>query len=282
MIRCGIVGGGFVGEATSLFKCKDVEVIIYDKNPDRCVPKAVTLQDISKCDIVFVAVNTPMEKSGKCCTLIVESVINDLRKLNSEISIVVRSTVPPGTCDRLNVSFMPEFLTEKNYLEDFKNCKYWILGSKDLKCQDLIKEIIHLANKNDKIISDIVKITNTQEAELCKYIRNCFLALKVSFFNEIFSYCKEKKIDYNIATCLATLDERIGVSHTTVPNYEYGSSKPLYGAGGHCFPKDTNALLFDMVSVGMKSFVLDAQIRRNEFIDRPDKDWQQDKGRAVI
>lgn len=281
-LSAGVCGGGFVGEATSLFGCEEIEVKIFDKNPDRCVPKNTTMKDIANCDVVFVAVNTPMHKSGKCCTSIVETVIDQIKEENPNAKIVIRSTVPPGTSERLNVSFMPEFLTEKSYLDDFYNCKDWVFGSEDQEVINLVKEIVDTAHKYKKIKYNNFHVTKTKEAELCKYIKNSFLATKVSFFNEIYEYCQVKEIDYESAKNLACLDERIGNSHTTVPNIEYGSDKQKFGYGGHCLSKDLPAISASMKESGMDSFIINNVILRNKLVDRPDQDWNKMKGRAVV
>jgi UDPglucose 6-dehydrogenase len=74
----------------------------------------------------------------------------------------------------------------------------------------------------------------------------------------------------------ATQDNRIGSGHTKVPGHDGHK-----GYGGTCFPKDTNALVNFMKSIDVDSYILDATIERNETVDRPEKDWELDKGRAV-
>jgi UDPglucose 6-dehydrogenase len=111
------------------------------------------------------------------------------------------------------------------------------------------------------------------EAELTKYTRNCFLALKVSFFNEIHNICSLLNINYDNFIKGVVCDDRIGASHTQVPGHD-----GKFGYGGTCFPKDTNALnSFAKNELNMESFILSAAIERNETIDRPDQDWKNDK-----
>jgi UDPglucose 6-dehydrogenase len=103
------------------------------------------------------------------------------------------------------------------------------------------------------------------------------LATKVSFCNEIYQFCKLKGIDYENVRKLAANDDRILHSHTYIPGPD-GKK----GFGGTCFPKDTNSLKYEMENAGMKSYILNSAIERNEKIDRPEKDWNENKGRAVV
>jgi UDPglucose 6-dehydrogenase len=112
---------------------------------------------------------------------------------------------------------------------------------------------------------------------MIKYVRNCFLALKVSFCNEIEEYCTKKEINYENVRNLAMMDNRIGSSHSVVPGHD-GSR----GYGGTCFPKDMNALTTEMEKIGMKSYILRNSIIRNEEHDRSKKDWFANKGRSVV
>ena len=91
------------------------------------------MKDIIKSDIIFISVPTPMNKDGSCHIGILESLIKSIQEYKDldDLIVVIRSTVPPGTADKLNCYFMPEFLTEKNYINDFKYNKEWIFGLKN-------------------------------------------------------------------------------------------------------------------------------------------------------
>ena len=112
---------------------------------------------------------------------------------------------------------------------------------------------------------------------MIKYFRNTFLSVKVSYCNEIYEYCKLKNINYETVRKIAATDKRIGLSHTEVPGPD-----GKFGFGGTCFPKDINGLVFDMKKNNMNSIILNSAINRNENHDRKEKDWENDKGRAVI
>lgn len=107
--------------------------------------------------------------------------------------------------------------------------------------------------------------------------KNCFLSTKVSFCNEIYQFCQTKGINYENVRKIAANDDRILHSHTYVPGPD-GKK----GFGGTCFPKDTNSLSYEMVKSGMKPYILDSIIERNKIIDRPEQDWNDNKGRAVV
>lgn len=285
-MKIGIIGNGFVGKATTILSNSEVELVVYDIDPKLCSPVGTTINDLKICELIFISVPTPMKKNGKCCLSIVESVVNNLR-INNVIDepnnfIVIRSTVLPGTSDNLGCYFMPEFLTEKNFMDDFRNCKEWIFGLKgnnkyDEIFKNKINKLFTLAKKHKCITYNSTNFVKNKEAEMIKYFRNCFLALKVSFCNEIYDYCQLQDIDYESVRELATRDDRILDSHSKVPGHD-----GKRGYGGTCFPKDTKALLNSMYDIGMKSFIFEAMDYRNDNIDRVEMDWKLNKGRAII
>ena len=282
-MKIGIIGNGFVGRATNKLECKDVNVIIYDVVPKLCSPPTTTLYDICNCDIIFISVPTPMNKDGSCHINIlidVLSQINGIVRICDKL-IVIRSTVPPGTCDNLGCYFMPEFLTEKNYINDFINNSNWIFGLKgkplDNEFKNKITELINLSYKNNKIKHNTINFVTNKEAEMIKLFRNNFLATKISFCNEMYQFCNKKDINYENVRKLAVLDKRIGESHTNVPGHD-----GKHGFGGTCFPKDTNNMLHELKKNNVDSYIINGVVNRNEKIDRPDHDWKKNIGRAVI
>ena len=118
---------------------------------------------------------------------------------------------------------MPEFLTEKNWQDDFKNCKTWIFGLKqnaDKENELFIKNIKALwteAINNNFIKYNKLEFVSSNEAEMIKYFRNVFLAVKVGVCNEIEMFCSKKQINYEKVRNLACEDDRITSSHTQVP-----------------------------------------------------------------
>ena len=282
-MKIGIIGNGFVGKATNQLKCKDIDIFAYDINPDFCNPKGLTLNEMNDCEIIFVSVPTPMDKDGSCHLGIVRSVLKDLQNVSYNGFIVLRSTVPVGTSDELKCYFMPEFLTEKNYVQDFIHTTDWIFGKlgvseeKDASFESKIRELFHLALENDCVKSNNLHFLTNKEAEMVKMFRNCFLSTKVSFCNEIYEFCEKKGINYENMRRVAANDDRITQSHTSVPGHD-GKK----GFGGTCFPKDTSSLNYEMKKCGMKPYIMDAIIERNDKVDRPEKEWMADKGRAFV
>ena len=239
--KVGIVGQGYVGKALKVgFKSDNIEINTYDKYlSDQSTVKDLNELILSS-NIIFICVPTPMKKNGECFTGIVEEVVKDINILaDDKKTVIIKSTVPPGTTEKLNeicknisLIFNPEFLTEANFLDDFKNQKYIILGGnkKDL---DLVENLY-------SIIFPEIKINRTTSinAEIVKYFLNTYLATKVSFANEMKILCDHVNADYHQIVNLVIQDNRIGKSHLMVP----GPDGKL-GFGGSCFPKDINALL---------------------------------------
>ena len=283
-MNIGIIGSGYVGNATKLLGCKDEAndlddnlVLVYDIDESKRTPPDLKMSDLQMCDVVFVCVPTPARPDGTCDTRIVETVVSDLKDLDIT-SIVVRSTVPVGTCERLGVAFMPEFLTERNWENDVKNTREWIIGcdhQDDKLFKTVMKRIFVTAKRNGRIKGANFVWASTKEAEAAKLVRNAFLATKVSFFNEMHDWCSKMNMNYNALAQIVSMDERIGAGHTQVPGPD-GKK----GYGGTCFPKDMNSLLHQIKNVST-SHIIAAAVYRNEIVDRPEKDWKEDKGRAV-
>ena len=279
----GIIGQGFVGSAIREGLKDYYDLFTYDIDESKCTN---THQEVcQKSDILFICVPTPMYKSGQCDTRLLESVVagvdKECNKEKNKPTLVLKSTIPPGTTKRINsitsldVCFSPEFLTEANSFDDFKNQTRIIIGGDPkTKCADA-KRVKTMFRKPFPSIPIVV--TKSETAEMVKYFINCFLATKVSFANEMYQICEESNLDFSKVVEYALYDKRIGKSHLSVPGPD-GS----LGFGGHCFPKDLNAIMFIADSVGINPTVLKAVWEKNLEI-RPDseRDWELMKGRAV-
>ena len=288
--KIGVVGNGYVGKATQLFSCEDIQCLVYDKDPEKCIPLGTTPRDLKDCDFVFVCVPTPMKPNGSCDLSIVKSAIKDLAKAGvTKSKIVIRSTVPVGTSENLGVNFMPEFLTEKNWQSDFYNNNLWVFGMDNMndvtqtgtvmnfnENLNLFRNLLGRAKEFDKIKENAVTFTSTKNAEAIKYGRNSFLATKVSFFNEMQEFCVRNDLNYEVVRSLICVDSRIGDSHSQVPGPD-----GKRGFGGTCFPKDVSSMLYQMKKSKVQTMVLKNVKNRNEKVDRPEKDWKDNKGRAV-
>ena len=284
MKKIGIIGNGFVGRATSLLGCEGVEIVIYDLDPMKSVPVGSSPEVLTDCDLVFVCVPTPMNEDGSCNLDLVEEAVKEASKRVGPERVVIKSTVPVGTSNNLGVGFMPEFLTEANWENDFANCEYWVIGDDRYADQyattplasDTIKEVFVLAHKAGRINHLNFQICKTKEAELVKYVRNSFLATKVSFFSEVEEFCRNINVSYELIRDLTCLDPRINKAHTLVPGPD-----GKRGFGGTCFPKDVSSFACQQKKVGQKSYIIEAAIERNDKVDRTDKDWEE-KGRSIV
>lgn len=277
----GVVGFGIVGSAVVEGMKHAFEVESFD--PYRKEATCSTLKELwHKVDgPIFVCVPTPMYTCGKCDISIVEGVISDLNNIVAEdigepaehAPVIVKSTVPPGFTESMNakypflrVVFNPEFLTEANYIEDFKKQNRIIIGGPH-GAATLVKRVYQTAYPQ-------VPTTKTSStiAEMVKYITNCFLATKVSFANEMYQVCQALNIDYDKVIEYALKDERLGRSHWAVPGPDGDG-----GFGGKCFPKDINALITRAEELGVQPKVMRAAWDKNLEV-RHHKDWEKIPG----
>ena len=264
-MRIGIVGQGYVGTAVKEVFSKHYETNTYDLN-GKCSCESLD-ELIDNSDVIFVCVPTPMKKDGSCDTSIVEGVVGDLNALAltrqcSDRIIAIKSTIPPGTTNRLNknhefvsVIFNPEFLTEANFIDDFKNQNRIIIGGERPSTTKL-RQVYSLVFPDATIVK-----TGSKTAEMVKYMTNTFLATKVSFANEMKMICDKIDIDYDKVV-------------------EYSTDGKL-GFGGSCFPKDINALINLCGEMDIPARTLLGAWITNLNV-RPEQDWKELKGRAVV
>ena len=221
MITVGIVGCGYVGGALKVWLEENnpsVKILVSDP------PKGMN-DDLSTSDIVFVSLHVPTEEDGSQDLTLMTGLIKKL----PDVPVFVRTTILPGTSERLSketghkVYFMPEFLTERTYIEDFKTQPMVFTGEVDLLSK------IFVGKKFCRMTS--------LEAEITKYAHNVFGALKVTYFNAVADYCRRNGCDYKAVHTGILLSGYINEMHTQVPGPD-----GKYGYGGKCFPKDVNAL----------------------------------------
>lgn len=220
-INVGIVGCGFVGGALKRWLEEhnpDVDIKISD-------PYKGYNDDLSECDAIFISIHIPTEKDGTQDL----AVLTDIIKKLPDKPIFVRTTILPGTSDKLSkicnrsVHFMPEFLTERTAYQDF--CSQPMIFTSDV---ELLEKIF--VNKKHIIMSSV-------EAEITKYTHNVFGALKVTYFNGIYKLCEKFEANYRNIQQGILLSGYINAPHTQVPGPD-----GQFGYGGKCFPKDVNAL----------------------------------------
>jgi len=286
----GVIGQGFVGGALrrGFEAATSLNVETFDIAKAKLSTCKTAEELFSKADVIFVCVPTPMKRSGKCDTRIVESVLDEIHRyslVNQAPKIaVVKSTIPPGSTalwndkfgrSKMRVVFNPEFLTEANADQDFLNQTRIILGGPEESVAVVAKVFGHFVDSVSQQC-EIVRTTSTT-AEFVKYVTNCYLALKVSFSNEIYQLAGSLGVDYDELMDTVTLDSRISRRHTQVPGPD-----GHMGFGGHCFPKDLRALIYLAKALDVSPTMLQATWDKNESV-RPDhaRDWEGMKGRAV-
>jgi nucleotide sugar dehydrogenase len=281
-LTIGIVGIGFVGNALDTVLGQFYRIERYDLEPSKA-----TVADLEQLTEVvdgpiFLAVPTPMQGDGRCDTSRVESIVHRLdacvqsRRQGRRRVVVIKSTVEPGTTARLNtecqyleVVFNPEFLTEANAVEDFRNQNRIILGGSQPATR-AVRQVYETAFP-DAVIFE----TSSDAAELVKYVTNGFLAIKVAFANEVEALCQALGLTYDEVKRMATCDARLGTTHWGVPGLD-----GRRGFGGSCLPKDLRALMSVALRLGTPAGTMEGAWATNLRV-RPERDWEQLKGRAV-
>lgn len=276
----GIIGQGFVGSAVYEGMKNHFEVFTYDKDPKKFSNVSCIQEIVRNVEVTFLCVPTPMRVNGECDLRILTAALEELSVCaefeKKSVIVVIKSTIPPGTTESLNeiypllhLVFNPEFLTEANAVEDYKNQNRIIIGG-ERPGTTTVKRIFSKAFPKVPIIK-----TSSTIAEMIKYVTNTFLATKVSFANEMYQICQGLGIDYDKVIEYARYDDRLGNSHWSVPGPDGD-----YGFGGHCFPKDIAALVCTAKALDIKPDMLIATMLKNIEV-RTDLDWTKQIGRAV-
>ncbi|MDR1561282.1 MAG: UDP-glucose/GDP-mannose dehydrogenase family protein [Holosporaceae bacterium] len=268
-MKITVIGAGYVGLVSGVcFAEFGFNVICVDNNTSKikslkngCVPiyepgldtlimknsaagRLIFSSEISSsvkdADIVFIAVGTPSKSDGSADLSHIYQVIEDIHdSVNKNAVLVIKSTVPVGTTRtikqllsnkgiELDVAFNPEFLKEGAAIEDFMRPDRIILGVESEKAKDILSHVYRPLY----VFNIPIVFTELETAELSKYASNAFLAMKITFINEIANLCEVCGADVKEVALAIGLDKRIGD--------QFLQAGPGYG--GSCFPKDTSAL----------------------------------------
>lgn len=251
-----IIGSGVVGTATGVWlnaNCEDVtfcdlkpEVLKKLKNKGY---KVTTRIKDNKADIYWICTaewNT-------------EEIIENLSKVHQDPTIVIRSTMPPGSTKNIakkygikHIAHMPEFLKQKTAIADIFDKDRVIIGTIDEKTKQKLTKVFN---------SETVKIifTDSTTSELIKYASNCWLAMQISYWNEIKKICDEFKINPQMVANATCLDRRIS---------KYGTAMIGEPYAGFCFPKDMDALIKSFEENGLDPVLLKAVRKVNDQIKK--------------
>lgn len=276
-MKIGIIGCGYVGisiaismalkgfeciccdiDKTKIAKLNKGMLTFYEKGLDELFVKTqknmsftININNVvNLCDIIYIAVGTPSNASGRCNINYVRDVVMKINNMSNSLkTIIVKSTCEVGTMDKLitkvnqNITliFSPEFLAQGEIVQNITKPSRLVFGLKnnDEKILKILYKLYAYEIKNNvKMI-----ITDFKTAELAKYSCNAFLAMKISFINKISQLCEALGANILDVEQIMKLDCRIG------PNYLESS----LGFGGSCFDKDLKALISIMRDYNIKS-----------------------------
>ncbi len=220
-------------------------------------------QAVHHAEIIFIAIGTPPREDGSADLSAIEAAMQEIaRHVDKPTILVMKSTVPVGTCDRVEklaaplakhpvvVLSNPEFLKEGTAVDDFLRPDRVVIGSEDPEAAEKLHELYQPFVRNQHPILVVRRLAS----EMIKYAANCYLSTRISFINQIANLCEALGVDVNEVRSGIGYDARIG-SHFMYPGIGYG---------GSCFPKDVQALAHVAKEAKVEADLLDAVHQVNE------------------